>query len=108
MKNIDPSGMYHRMAVVRTDVSEKRIASCPEDGGDTSLRNVGSNHNHTVLHHRRRYSSNMIPSSGKVYNCCVFLHEGYCRHVFFLVENAVTKALQNKEEEEEAIKEASY
>jgi hypothetical protein len=36
---------------------EEKEFSNPEDGGDTFLRNVGSNQGHTVLHPRRRYSS---------------------------------------------------
>jgi hypothetical protein len=31
--------------------------TCPEDGGDTFLRNVGSNHNYTIPDPRRRLSS---------------------------------------------------
>jgi hypothetical protein len=50
------SGILCRVLLVRTDVSEERVASIfrvggkdkrnspyPEDGGDTFLRNVGSN-----------------------------------------------------------------
>jgi hypothetical protein len=33
------------------------LFTCPEYGGDTFPRNVGSNQRHTVLHPRRRYSS---------------------------------------------------
>jgi hypothetical protein len=31
--------------------------TCPEDGGDTFFRNVGSNHNYTAPNPRRRLSS---------------------------------------------------
>jgi hypothetical protein len=33
------------------------LFTCPEDGGDMFLRNVGSNQSHAVLHLRRRYFS---------------------------------------------------
>jgi hypothetical protein len=44
------SGMLRRVAVIRTDVSEERLAdSCHlDDGGDTFLRNVGFYKSHTV------------------------------------------------------------
>jgi hypothetical protein len=48
---------------VFSDVSEERIASIfRAGGGDTFLRNVGKNRNHTVLHPRRRYSARIYPS----------------------------------------------
>jgi hypothetical protein len=58
------SGMLHRVALVRTDVSEDHSDSfirvtrigelgtlaltSPEEGGDTFLRSVGSYNNHTA------------------------------------------------------------
>jgi hypothetical protein len=33
--------------------------TCPEDGGDTFVRNVGSNHNYTAPDPRRRLSSSL-------------------------------------------------
>jgi hypothetical protein len=42
--------------------SDLVLFTCPEDGGDTFFRNVGSNQTHTVLHPRRWYSSiNILP-----------------------------------------------
>jgi hypothetical protein len=35
------------------------LLTCPEDGGDTFLRNVSSNQSLTMLHPKRRYSSFM-------------------------------------------------
>jgi hypothetical protein len=35
------------------------LSTCPEDGGDTFLRNVGKNRNHTVLQPRRRFSTTL-------------------------------------------------
>jgi hypothetical protein len=45
--------------LVRTDVSEERIASifrAGEDGGDTFLRNVGFNQKYTVQNPRKRFT----------------------------------------------------
>jgi hypothetical protein len=68
------SEMWRRVGLVKTDVSEGRIACifmagksasriffargffCPEDG-DMFLRNVGSYKTHTSPHPRRRHSS---------------------------------------------------
>jgi hypothetical protein len=33
------------------------LFTCPEDGGDTFLQNIGSNQSHTALHPRRWYSA---------------------------------------------------
>jgi hypothetical protein len=68
------SGMLRRMALVKTDVSEERIASIikvtrigelgtlvvtsdPDDGGAKFLPNVGSYKSHTAQHPRRHHSS---------------------------------------------------
>jgi hypothetical protein len=80
------SGMWHRVVLVWTDVSENRIASIfrvekllvrnqheqsaatcscwfltrgfiyPEDGGDTFLQNIGSHKNYMAPHPRKRHS----------------------------------------------------
>jgi hypothetical protein len=53
------SGMYRRMALVITDVSEERIVYIgihSDDVDDTFLRDVGSNNSHTGSHPRRRHS----------------------------------------------------
>jgi hypothetical protein len=52
--------MCRRVALLRTDILEERIASIlhslhPDDGGDKILRNAGSNKSHTVTHPRRRH-----------------------------------------------------
>jgi hypothetical protein len=75
------SGMLHRVALVRTDVSEELSASFirvtrigelgmtlavtnnrrtlthPDEGGSKYLRNVGSYKSHTAYHPRRHHSS---------------------------------------------------
>jgi hypothetical protein len=68
------SGMWRRVVLVWTDVSEERIASIfrveksaseeqewegsyTEDGGDTFLQNVCSHKDYTTPHPRRRHSS---------------------------------------------------
>jgi hypothetical protein len=83
------SGIWCRVVVVRPDVSEERIASifragesrreyserftCPEYGGDTFLRNVGSNHNYTAPDPRRRLFSYTSPWKPKIlHTVCLF------------------------------------
>jgi hypothetical protein len=68
------SGMWRRVYIVWTDISEERISSIfrvqksaseepawagdyPEDAGDTFFRNVGSHKIYTAPHPRRRHSS---------------------------------------------------
>jgi hypothetical protein len=58
-------GIWLHVDLVRTDVSEERIATIfyPEDGNHTFLRKVGSHKSNTASHPRKRNSS----------DCC-FIH----------------------------------
>jgi hypothetical protein len=50
------SSLHNLIGLIRLDINILEI-TCLEDGGDTFLRNVGSNQSDTVLHPRKRYSS---------------------------------------------------
>jgi hypothetical protein len=55
---VSSSGMWRRVDLVGTDVSEKRIASIFKvEDWDTFLRNVGSHKFYRAPHPRRRHSS---------------------------------------------------
>jgi hypothetical protein len=54
--------------------------TCPEDGGDTFLRNIGSNHNYTAPDPRRRLSTYTSPWKPQILQRNISLQNGCTQH----------------------------
>jgi hypothetical protein len=95
------SGMWRRVARVRTNVSELLVAYTirvkrtsllgdyfhPDDGGNTFLLNFGSHKSHTASQHRRRHPPfirdvskiriPVAPTSLSIPKQCTYIHTGH-------------------------------